>query len=90
MHVILIVIADILTVSGGDKMSEKKTGTIKWFNIGKGFGFIDVEDEPKDVFVHMSALSEGTEPGDLVEGTKVEFKVEKSDKGPQATHVRKV
>jgi len=72
------------------KMSEKKTGVIKWFNIVKGFGFIDVEDQEKDVFVHMSALSEGTEPGDLAEGTKVEFEIEKSDKGPQAKNVTKV
>jgi len=71
-------------------MSEKKTGVIKWFNVGKGFGFIDVEGQDKDVFVHMSALSEETKPGDLDEGTKVEFEVEDSPRGPQAKNVSKV
>jgi len=88
--VILIVIADIPTVDGGDKMSEKKTGTIKWFNSMKGFGFIDVEGQEKDVFVHMTSLAEGTRPDDLVEGTKVEFEIGKGDKGPQAKNVSKV
>ncbi len=71
-------------------MSDKKTGTIKWFNSSKGFGFIDVEGQEKDVFVHMSALAEGTNPEDLAEGTKVEFEVEDSDRGPQAKNVSKV
>lgn len=60
-----------------------KTGTVKFFNSEKGFGFIEVEDE-KDVFVHSSAL-EGIS---LQEGDKVQFDVEKGKKGPQATKVQ--
>ncbi len=71
-------------------MGKKKTGTIKWFNSGKGYGFIDVEGQEKDVFVHMDSLAEGTTADDLVEGTKVEFDVEDSPKGPQAKNVSKV
>lgn len=61
-------------------------GTVKWYNRMKGFGFIEVEGE-KDVFVHRSALPEGTI---LNEGDNVEFEIEESDKGPQAKSVNKV
>ncbi|MDD4308154.1 MAG: cold shock domain-containing protein [Thermoplasmata archaeon] len=60
-------------------------GKIKWYNEIKGFGFIEVEGQ-KDVFVHKSALSEGMK---LKEGEQVEFEVEDSPKGPQATKVTK-
>ena len=59
-----------------------KTGTVKFFNSEKGFGFIEVEGE-KDVFVHSSALQGFT----LQEGDRVQFDVEKGTKGPQATNV---
>jgi len=65
-------------------------GKIKWFNSMKGFGFIEPEDGGKDVFVHMSSLSPGTESQDLTEGSDVEFETEESDKGPQAKDVSKV
>jgi len=61
-------------------------GTIKWYNARKGFGFIEVEDG-KDVFLHQSQVPEGTF---LNEGDKVSFEVEESEKGPQATNVKKV
>lgn len=62
-----------------------KTGTVKFFNLEKGFGFIEVEGE-KDVFVHSSSLSGFS----IQEGDKVQFDVEKGTKGPQATNIQKV
>ena len=64
---------------------SKVSGTVKWFNDAKGYGFIEQEDGP-DVFVHFSAISaEGFKT--LAEGQKVEFKVTDGQKGPQAEEV---
>ena len=64
------------------------TGTVKWFNDAKGFGFIEQESGP-DVFVHFSAIQqEGFKS--LMEGDKVEFEIEEGPKGPQAANVHKV
>jgi len=61
-------------------------GTVKWFNEGKGFGFISPEDGGKDVFVHFSAIqAEGFKV--LAEGQAVTYNVEDGPKGPQATMV---
>ena len=61
------------------------SGTVKWFNESKGFGFIEQESGP-DVFVHFSAIqSEGFKT--LTEGQKVEFTVTQGQKGPQAENV---
>ncbi|WP_455205426.1 transcription antiterminator/RNA stability regulator CspE [Kaarinaea lacus] len=63
------------------------TGTVKWFNESKGFGFITPDDGSKDVFVHFSAIaSEGFRT--LAEGQRVTFDVEDGPKGPQATNVK--
>lgn len=62
------------------------TGTVKWFNETKGFGFITPEDGSKDVFVHFSAI-QGDGFRTLAEGQTVTFDVENSPKGPQATQV---
>ena len=62
------------------------TGTVKWFNDGKGYGFITQGDGGKDVFVHHSAIS-GEGFKSLVEGAKVEYEVEDGPKGPQARGV---
>ncbi len=63
------------------------TGTVKWFNESKGFGFITPEDGSADVFVHFSAIkSDGFRT--LDEGQAVSFNVESGDKGPQATDVQ--
>ena len=68
-------------------MSERITGTVKWFNGSKGFGFIEREDGP-DVFVHYSAIQgEGDGFRNLQEGQQVEFTVEQGEKGPNATNV---
>jgi len=62
------------------------TGTVKWFNESKGFGFIAPADGSKDVFVHFSAIaSDGFRT--LAEGQEVTFDVEDGPKGPQATNV---
>jgi len=62
------------------------TGTVKWFNESKGFGFIAPDDGSKDVFVHFSAIaSEGFRT--LAEGQQVTFNVEDGPKGPQASNV---
>ena len=62
------------------------TGTVKWFDDSKGFGFITPDDGSKDVFVHFSAIAaEGFRS--LAEGQSVSFDVEDGAKGPQATNV---
>ena len=66
-------------------MSDRVTGTVKWFNGDKGYGFLSREGGP-DVFVHFSAI-QGDGFRSLQEGQKVEFAVEKGPKGPQATNV---
>jgi CspA family cold shock protein len=62
------------------------TGTIKWFNESKGYGFISPSDGSADVFVHYSAIT-GSVFKSLVEGQTVSFEVEKVPKGLQATQV---
>lgn len=69
-------------------MAERETGTVKWFNDGKGYGFI-TRDAGGDVFVHFSEV-QGEGFRSLVEGQKVEFEVAQGQKGLQAVAVRGV
>lgn len=67
-------------------MSGKMTGSVKWFNETKGFGFISQDDGGADVFVHFKEIvTDGFKT--LTEGQKVSFNVEQGPKGPQATQV---
>lgn len=67
-------------------MSNSVTGTVKWFNNDKGFGFLSPSDGGKDVFVHFRSIkSDGFKS--LVEGQQVQFTVEQGQKGPQAADV---
>ena len=67
-------------------MSQRKKGTVKWFNNDKGFGFINCEDGP-DVFVHFRAIRENGGYRTLNEGQIVEFNIMQGQKGPQADDV---
>ena len=63
------------------------TGTVKWFNDDKGFGFITPDDQSKDLFVHHSSvIGEGYRS--LTEGAKVTYDSEAGDKGPRAANVQ--
>ena len=66
-------------------MSERITGTVKWFDAGRGYGFV-TRDGGTDVFVHQSAIqAEGYRS--LVEGQRIEFEVEQGPKGAKASNV---
>jgi CspA family cold shock protein len=66
-------------------MSDRQTGTVKWFDSGKGYGFIERETG-KDLFVHFRAIA-GEGHRSLEEGQKVEFTEATGEKGPQAENV---
>ena len=66
-------------------MAERETGTVKWFNAGKGYGFIERE-QGEDVFVHYSSIR-GEGYRSIEEGQRVEFTVTQGEKGLQAEDV---
>ena len=63
------------------------TGTVKWFNDAKGYGFITPDDSGKDLFVHHNAI-QGSGFKSLAEGAKVSFDAEQGAKGPAAANVQ--
>jgi CspA family cold shock protein len=65
------------------------TGTVKWFNDEKGYGFVTPDDEGKDLFVHHSDIG-GEGFKSLAEGAKVSYDAEPGDKGPKAVNVQTV
>lgn len=73
----------------GEGEEQMAKGTVKWFNDSKGFGFISVDGESKDVFVHHTAI-QGSGFRTLSEGQKVEFDIVQGQKGPAAANVRQV
>jgi CspA family cold shock protein len=70
-------------------MSERVSGTVKWFNNAKGFGFITREESDDDVFVHFRSI-DGEGYRTLNEGQEVEFKLVEGPKGLQAEEVSKI
>jgi cold shock protein len=68
------------------EVSDMATGTVKWFNDQKGYGFITPDEGGKDVFVHHSSIA-GDGFKSLAEGAKVEFEVAEGQKGPEAKNV---
>ena len=66
-----------------------KTGTVKWFNDTKGFGFIAPDDGSEDLFAHFSEI-QGTGFRTLAENQRVEFEVTQGQKGPQASRIKPI
>ena len=64
-------------------------GKVKWFNPTKGFGFIERENNEKDVFVHISAVKDAGMDG-LEEGQEMTFEIEEGSKGPNAVNLQKI
>jgi CspA family cold shock protein len=67
-----------------------QTGTVKWFNDGKGFGFISPDDGGKDLFAHFKEIQGATGFKTLTENQRVQFEVTQGQKGLQASNIRSV
>ncbi len=65
-----------------------QTGIVKWFDDGKGFGFISPADGSKDLFAHHSEIKNNGGFSSLAEGAQVEFEVKQGPKGPQASNIK--
>jgi cold shock protein len=71
-------------------MSDSQTGVVKWFNDGKGFGYITPEGGGADVFAHFSEIRSDDGFKTLKETQRVQFEIQDSPKGPRATNIRPV
>ena len=71
-------------------MSDKQTGTVKWFNDAKGFGFITPSAGGEDLFAHFKEIQGGASFKSLAEGERVEFDIVQGAKGPAAENVVKL
>ena len=71
-------------------MSQKQTGTVKWFNDAKGFGFITPTSGGEDLFAHFKEIQGGANFKSLTEGQKVEFTPMRGPKGMQATRIEPI
>jgi len=67
-----------------------QTGLVKWFDDGKGFGFITPDDGGKDLFAHFSEIQGGPGFKSLADGQRVEFEVRQGQKGPQAAAIKPI
>jgi CspA family cold shock protein len=83
---LLLSVETCISLFLSQEIANMATGTVKWFNDSKGFGFIEQEDGGKDVFVHHSAIN-ATGFKSLNEGDRVSFDVEQGQKGPAAANV---
>ena len=68
----------------------KVTGTVKWFNVNKGFGFIDRGQGQKDIFLHQGELRKFKIEGDVGEGDMLRFEVNEAPRGPKAVNIERV
>jgi CspA family cold shock protein len=71
-------------------MADNQTGTVKWFNESKGYGFIAPDDGGKDLFAHFREIQGTDGYKTLAENARVEFNVTQGAKGPQASNIRPI
>ena len=80
----MVIISDMCILSLLNKEKQLKTGTVKWFDSTKAFGFIKPDEGDKDIFVHQTDLVDGS----INENDKVEFETEDGPRGPKAIKVK--
>jgi CspA family cold shock protein len=88
-----VVLSSSTTQQGTSSMSTdqaRQTGVVKWFDDGKGYGFIAPDNGGKDLFAHFKEISASGGFRSLQEGQKVEFEVKQGMKGPQASNIKPV
>jgi CspA family cold shock protein len=73
-----------------DMTTNNQTGTVKWFNEGKGYGFITPDGGGKDLFAHFREIQGGDGYKTLAENARVQFEVTQGAKGPQASNIRPI